>query len=306
MGFKHFLKDNIGWILTGIGTVGSIGTNILVAKETPKVREELEEAGPDASLGEKLKIGIRGYWPALLTEAGTLGCMWGAQAINAGRQAELIKGQAMLLATCGAMATQQQQYREEVRTEVGDKREKELFAEANRKTAELQKQVAYLKKEAGVQLWTMPILPGLVFEESYGDVCNALMHFNRNLTLRGSASVAELYSFLGIPDKVWTTNDSSCSNFGWETYENEVSWGCLYTDFPICEAQLADGRKVNIIHMDIPPYELGLDYGNGACSCDYLYGNTITDPDLFDDYLLTLRNIDIVRAEPPEIMYYSF
>ena len=306
MNIGRFVKENIGWILTGLSTVGSIGTNILVAKETPKVRQEIEEAGPDATMGEKLKIGARGYWPALLTGAGSLGCMWGAQAINAGRQAELAKGQAALMAACGAMATQQRQYREEVRTEVGSEREKQLFEEANRKTAELQKQVATLKKEAGVQLWTMPMLPGIVFEESYGDVCNALMHFNRNLTLRGSASLAELYSFLGIPEKAWQAADSTCSSFGWDSYENEVSWGCMYADFPICEARLADGRKVNIIYMDIPPYELWLDYGNGACSCDHLYGNCVTDPELFEDYLVSLRDIDIVRADPPEITYCNF
>lgn len=306
MSIKDSVRQNAGWILTGLSTVGFIGTNYLVAKETPDVMEELEEAGEDATFIEKLKIIAHGYWPAMLTGAGSLGCTWTAQAINAGREAELIKGQAALMAACSTMSIRQKQYRQEVQNEVGEEREKKIWIEANRKTMELQKEISQLKKEAGVQLWAIPSLPGILFEESYGDVCNALMHFNRNMTLRGWGNLTEIYTFLGIPKGMWKTVDPvdmNCAYYGWDTYENEVSWGCTYTDFPFLDAELANGRKVNVISFDIPPYQLGLDYGNGDCSCDHLYGNAVPDNDLFEDYLRGLRDPAIVRAIPQNISY---
>ena len=304
MAFKDFVKNNLGWILTGTATAGFIATNVLVARETPDVMDKLEKAGEDAGFMDKLKIGAKGYLPAVATGAASLGCMWGAQVFNAGRQAELIREQGMLIAAAGTLAATHRQYREKVREEVGGEREKELFDQARLEAVELRQQLDELKAKNDIQLFALITFPGIVFEGRYGDVCNALMHFNRNLCVSGTAFLAELYTFLGIPEALWKNTDSD--KYGWEAYENEVTWGGSYADFPIKELKTADGRKVSLLEMEIPPYRLGLDYGMSDSSAENLYPPVNTDYRGYEDRLLSFTDPRVIHLDPPYICYAHF
>lgn len=288
MGFvgciPRFLKSYAGWVLTALGTGGMIATVILVGKETPEadyaIREAEwqhklewlrsndvlppvhypeedvapEELPKEASLSwwEKTKIAAPIYLPSILAGTGTLACFWGSQIFNARKQAALT-------AAYGLLLMQFDQYREAIRNEYGDEADKRAFEVSQAEVRRLRGENEKLKKENQPKLYEFASLPGVIFEEKPEKVINALMHFNRNLMLRGSNTLAELYTFTGLPEGCYDQNESAM--YGWQTYENEVDYGCSFVDFMFVRKVNRDGRDVQIISSYIPPYEVDVDYG---------------------------------------------
>lgn len=322
MGFygciPRFIKNHAGWILTALGLGGMTSTVILTARAAPKVDDEIgslqiekwcddiKAAGhwddedpneynpplPELTFGEKFEIAAPHYLPAFLVGLASAGCFIGAQIISQ-------RQNMALLAAYGVLASEFHEYRKDVRKEIGSEREQMIFEANHRKMMEMRKEIERLKKENGPQLYMIACLPNVIFESRPEHISNALMHFNRNLTMRGSADLVELYSFIGIPEDVW--QNLQCDEYGWETYENEVSWGCIYTDFPIRQYTLKDGRVLNCICTDIPPYKLGLDYGSSDSSCDNLYHEWIPEFEQVACWLDTLDEKDILKFEAPDV-----
>lgn len=82
-----------GQIFTGIvNSALTVGTCVLVAKETPKFNADLEalESNPEAKKFDKVKLFLKDYWPALVCGAGSVGTSVGSSIINAKTQANLI------------------------------------------------------------------------------------------------------------------------------------------------------------------------------------------------------------------------
>ena len=286
MGFvgciPRFLKAHAGWILTGLSAAGVVGTAVLVAKEAPEARDAMEEEVlsrmktavderyPDhetiltyeemgeieeevqLTLMEKAEIVLPIYLPAILVGAATIGCMFGAQILN-------VRQQAAMMAAYGTLMAQFDQYRAAIRSEYGEEADKKAYLFSQQEVKRLKNEIREMKKENGPFLYEFASLPGVIFEAKPSQVFNALLHFNRNLVMRGYNTMEELYRFMGIPETCY--NKSQAELYGWQEYENEVGWGIAFTDFNFLEYENSKGYTVNIIYSVIPPYELDVDYG---------------------------------------------
>lgn len=104
-----------------IGVVNSgltIGTCVLVAKETPKYIKAMEELkaanepGNKIKFGKKCKVFFKSYWPAILTGTGSVATQIGGTIIN-------IKSQANLLAAYAGAEKLYKRYGNEVKEKLG-------------------------------------------------------------------------------------------------------------------------------------------------------------------------------------------
>lgn len=302
----RFIKKHAGWILTALGLGGMTGTVILTAKAAPTVERELQnelawkihhkvgsmmeedmrngvnldylmselddesddqmakyydQAETDTKLtfGEKFEIAAPHYLPAFLTGLATAACFVGAQIIN-GRQ------QAALIAAYGLLAQEFGQYREAIKTEYGEEADQKAMAVAQMETAKLKAELLKLKQENGPFLYTIATLPGVIFESAPLHIERALHHFDRNLMLAGGAYESELYDMIGLPESVWNNH---ATEYGWETYENEVTYGVNIGHFKVEQIGMKNDQPLYLIDFWIPPYKMGLDYGLHDSSCDH-------------------------------------
>lgn len=276
----RFLKAHAGWVLTALGSAGLVGTVILTAKEAPEVEECIQEGEinsiekwcketgydvytmgvieefPDEAYlttWEKIKIAFPIYLPAILMGTGTLACFWGAQIFN-------VKKQAALVAAYGSLVMQFDQYREAIKAEYGEEADKKAYAVSQMEVKRLRQEIEKLKEENGPFLYEFASLPGVIIEAKPGDISNGLMHFNRNMQLKGYNDLAELYSFCGVPESCY--DKDLAGEYGWQEYENEVGFGVSYVDFVYRHVKnTPSGRPVIIIDTYVPPYEINVDYG---------------------------------------------
>lgn len=309
-----FLKKYGGWILTGLGCVGFIGTTVLVANESPKVEEAYAEARtqkaielgvlkdeeafskmlseglPELTIREKFDIAAPVYLPAFLVGMTTIGCMIGAQIFNAKQQAALVGAYALL-------ADQFNQYRKEVREEVGEEREKELYILSRQKIKELQAKIKQLETENAPQLYAIATLPGVIFESRPEHIANVFHGMLFNLINCGAFSLEEMYKHIGIPKDVY--NSEEADEYGWDMYENEVTYGQPCVEFEIMDIQRRDGKIIHLISTSVPPYKLGMNYGSTDSSVDYLYEGFNCERAMF----LAQASIDadVERFETPDI-----
>lgn len=311
----RFIKNHASWILTALGLGGMIATVILTAKAAPEVHEEIYCASykdceevtiydankgygmivpKQLSFGEKFEIAAPHYLPAFLTGLASAGCFIGAQIING-------KQQAALIAAYGLLAQEFDGYRYEVRNEIGEERERQIFQANRQKMLAMQDEIKRLKESNDVQTYMITTLPNVTFDLKPGQLDKALYNFNRNVQIRGGAPEAELYEFIGIPRSAWgETYTDEAEKYGWETYENEISWGSHWVDFLIRQIHLKNEKTVNLICPTIPPYRLGLDYGMTASSCDNLHHDCAIDYDDMERWLNSIEGQATVFAEPSD------
>lgn len=80
-------------VLAIIGSIGVVGTSVLVAKETPKANEKLKEINETDAKKKILKQGktiFKSYWPAILCGVGTIGSVAASTIISKKTEASLI------------------------------------------------------------------------------------------------------------------------------------------------------------------------------------------------------------------------
>ena len=318
----RFLKAHGGWVLTALGSLGLVGTVMLVAEEAPKADAELYEADcqhvadwidenhldandiyemdefpkeAHLSVFEKAKIAFPYYIPAILVGTGTLACFWGSQIFN-------VKKQAALISAYGALAMQFDQYREAIRAEHGEEADKKAFEVSRMEVKRLRKEIEKLKEENGPQLWEYASLPGVIFEEKPEHMYKLFMLFNRNILHRGYGTLHELYKGTGIPSSCFNVNDSL--EYGWSEYENEVDWGTPYVDFHVRKVKAKNGVEVNLIETFIPPFNIELDYGFEGDPCENLYPGYNSDE--AEKVIMDIEPNGVVKLEDPdmEIVYF--
>jgi len=259
-----------------------------------QLSENLHNAGecPKLTAMEKVKIAAPIYLPAVLTGAGTLACFWGAQIFN-------VKKQAALVAAYGALAMQFDQYREAIKAEYGEEADKKALEVSRMEVKRLRDEIQKLKDENGPFLYEFSALPGVIFEAKPSQVSNALMHFNRNMTLRGFNSLRELFEFSGIPESCY--DKDLAEQYGWQEYENEVDYGARYVDFSYEQVKNQYGRTVNIIRTYVPPYELDVDYGFEGHVEEHLYDGE--NFGLAEAYAAAIGKNKIVHVDPEHAVY---
>ena len=111
-------KKALPIILSIIGSLGTIGTAILVAKETPKVQEKLKEK-KDISKLECLKILGKGYLPAILTGTATISSITASTIISK-------KTEASLIATTAVLSQGWNRYKYKIKDVLGVEGEKKI------------------------------------------------------------------------------------------------------------------------------------------------------------------------------------
>ena len=107
-------------ILIGIGIAGMVTTTILAVRDTPKalclIEEAKDEKGEELTAVEKVKACWKCYIPAAVTGVLSIGCLIGANSVNARRNAAL--------ATAYKLSeTALSEYKEKVIETIGEKKE---------------------------------------------------------------------------------------------------------------------------------------------------------------------------------------
>lgn len=331
----RFLKAHGGWILTALSAAGFITTTVLVAKETPGaeavISTEIERRIDERIDGYKKEAELKGkdpeswtdeevedlygrafdetppltffermmtagpvYLPAILTGSLTLGCMIGAQIFN-------MKQQAALAAAYALLGQEYAQYRKEIVKEYGKEADQKALKAAKDETKKLRDELEKMKSKNGPFLYTIATLPGVVFKSTPKDIYEALYHFNRNMNL-GDGSLANLYDMIGLPCTLFNDVDgwaeTSAGDYGWDTYENEITYGNCEGAFIINKVGQKDGTPIFMIDFDIPPYKLGLDYGSSDTSVEH--GYEWYCPEEAARIALAISDDELVEFDQPE------
>lgn len=332
MGFygciPRFIKNHASWILTALGLGGMVGTVILTAKAAPKVADEISEEVtqrwyneattgtnteiiycdneqisyhplPKLTFGEKFEIAASHYLPAFLTGLATAACFVGAQIING-------KQQAALIAAYGLLAQEFGQYREAIKTEYGEEADRKAMLIAKQETAKLSAELEKMREENGPFLYTFASMPGIVFDMAPTHMQEVLYHFTRNMVL-GRGSLDELYKLAGLPASVHSNLDwsqSDAAEYGWDTYENEVTYGDPVGYFNIIDiGRSHDGVPVKLIDFSIPPYQLDKDYGQTDSSLDFRY--PAYNPDMAKEFAKGIFEDEVLHPEETELYVQS-
>jgi hypothetical protein len=332
----QLLQKHGGWILTTLSVFGLTGTAVLVANEAPKAQKELEEElhwkihhrvdelmdisekegkDPDSwtddehvklynqaeaettlTFGEKFDIVAPIYLPAFLVWLLTAGCMIGAQVFN-------VRQQTILIAAYGMLSEQYSNYRKNVQQEIGTEKERQIYISSQKQLKALREENAKLREENAPQLYEFATLPGVIFEAKPEHMNNVFYHMMWVMLNSGEFSLKDLYEHVGIPKYCY--NEEDAEEYGWEAYENEISWGSPAVDFSATDIQAQNGQIVHVLNPYYQPYKLGLDYGGNDSSIDNLYSG-------YDYDMAVIRaqqciDLDVEKFEQPELWFqHSF
>ena len=281
----RFLKAHGSLILTILSGLGLVGTVVATANAAPKAKANLEAAAdekaeiaidriheqhPEFSLSEccdeatrtnalaltfweKVDIAAPFYLPVILLGLGTMGCMAGAHILDMKKQAAMTAAYALLEQSFGG-------YRGEIREKYGAEADREAYISSQEKIKRMQDTIKRLEKEKGVYTFAIATAPGLIFRAKMAQVENAFAHFNRNLSMRGSGTLKEMYEFLGLPSNCpLLISGAPDEDYGWNEYLNECNFDYGWVDFRMKEVTSKDGEIVYVIYFDIPPYRLDIE-----------------------------------------------
>ena len=276
----RFLKAHGSLILTILSGLGLVGTVVATANAAPKANDALvvateekaNEIGKAAWMNgegtadecmtrawksttltfwEKVNATAPFYLPVILLGLGTMGCMAGAHILDMKKQAAMTAAYALLEQSFGG-------YRGEIREKYGAEADKEAYISSQEKIKNLQAEVKRLEKLKGVFSFGIATAPGLIFRASMAQVENAFAHFNRNLHMRGYGDLKELHEFLGLPvnNPMISSPTAPDEEYGWNDYENEITYGMAGVDFYFKDVVANSGEIVKVICFPIIPYRL--------------------------------------------------
>lgn len=247
------LQKHSPTILSVLAAGGVIGTAILAVKngrKADKIRDQIIydryedydiETLLDADIDvislnthDKMEI-ASAYIPTISLAAGTIICIFGANALNK-------RNQAMILSAYEMMRNSYNEYRKSLIDLYGEETDKKVVEHmaCYKVAAEYHQQRLDTPDE---KLMFLEPNSGFMFEAYEREVMDAEYHFNRNFTLRGYATLNELWGFLN-PDIPPTEGGDEV---GWD-----MASGILWVDF---EHRLIDrdDQDVFVIDTVFPP-----------------------------------------------------
>lgn len=201
-GVGKTIKKHSPELLTGIGIAGMITSTILAVKATPKalemIEEEKEKREPDEPMKtvDYVKVAWKPYIPAAVTGIAATGCLIGASAVNARRNAALLG--AYQLST-----TAFREYRDKVVETFGEKKEKTVHDAIAKDKVEQnppsQSQVIVTKK--GNTLCYDP-LSDRYFRSDIDKIRRVVNDLNYRMTggMEMYISLNEFYEGVGLPE----------------------------------------------------------------------------------------------------------
>lgn len=202
-------------VLSCLAVIGVAATAVMAGKASIKAFQLLEEKKQEGlSKIEKLKTVAPVYIPACSIAVATIGCIFGANALNKKRQTCIL----------GAFTLVDQMYRDYQR------KARELYGE--NVDQNIKASLAEERFETGAPTETdsdrylfYDELSDRYFWRTMREVMDAEYHLNRNLALRDYASLNEFYEFLGLPP----TTDGE--KLGWNLYIGPEIYGYSWVDF---------------------------------------------------------------------------
>ena len=203
------LKKSLPTLLSCLGAVGVVATAVLAAKATPKAitvikREQIErwddntEEYPEIPLTEKIGLTWRCYIPTIITGMTTIGCIFGANAINKRQQAALLSAYAFIDRSF-------REYKNAVKEVFGDEGYKQVvqhLAVENPVPPAIYGSLTGESFDFGVtddeKHLFYDAFSHRYFNASFSDVLLAELHTNRNFAIGGEVYVHYFYDFLGL------------------------------------------------------------------------------------------------------------
>lgn len=251
------LKKATPTILTCISAAGVVVTVALAVKATPKALKQVETAKKAKTMqnGEKLTrmetIGAcwQCYVPTAITGIATIGCIFGANALNRRQQASLVSAYALV-------SRSYNRYKQKVKEFYGEEAHKKIMKSLAVETST--KPPLYAGGLVGTsslgfedaneeELLFYDAISERYFQATISQVLQAEYHLNRNFALSGGfITLNQFYEFLGI-DGV-----PGGDNVGWM-----VSDGLYWVDFDHQKTVVDDGLngevECYIIDAPFPP-----------------------------------------------------
>lgn len=243
-------------ILTCIGAVGVVATAILAAKATPKALKRIEDAqeAKNAENGEKLTrmetIGACAvcYAPAAITGIATIGCIFGANALNKRQQAALTTAYAML-------SRSYRDYQHSVKKVFGEEGHKKVMENLMVEKTNPPEIIYGAATGAEFSLEGLneekhlfyDMFSDRYFEATPSQVLMAEYHTNRDFAINGGEIPLKVfYDFLGL------STPDDMANLSWY-----VSDYYYWIDFAHTKAMVDDGLNGEVecwvIEMPFPP-----------------------------------------------------
>lgn len=206
---KATLTKHSPEILTGIGIAGWFTTAILVAKETPKALQKLEDAeyekGEDLTVPEKVKATWKCYVPAVALGATSTACLIGASRQN-------FKRNAALATAYNLTKTAFAEYKEKVVETIGEKKEKTVRQKVVKERLDndpVENKKVYLTG-TGTSLCYDVLLKNY-FESDMESIKTAINNVNYQMLSQQYVSVNDLYYELGVKEGAGKIGD----RIGW-------------------------------------------------------------------------------------------
>ena len=237
---KRFLKRNASTILTCVGSAGVLATTVLAVKATPKALDLLEKAkeekGEDLTKLEVVKVAAPSYIPSVLTGAGTIACIFGANILNKRTQAGLTGAYVLL-------DSSYKEYKKKVEEMLGKDAQEEIQAElAKDKYDNID-----IKVEDDTIL-CYDEFSKQYFESTAYKVQYAEYTINRNIQMMGWATLNDFYDLLDIPPI------EGGDLLGWSEGGNLARYWQSWVDFGHSTAIMDDGLECKIVTMFMEPY----------------------------------------------------
>lgn len=244
-------------ILTCVSAAGVVVTVALAVKATPKALKCIDKAkeAKNAENGENLTrmetIGAcwRCYIPAAATGIATIGCIFGANALNRRQQASLVSAYALVSRSFNG-------YKQKVKELYGEEAHKKVMASlaAEKSTkpplyaGSLTQMTSLGFEDAGEEERLFyDAISNRYFQATISQVLQAEYHLNRNFALTGGfITLNQFYEFLGI------SKIQGGDEVGWM-----VSDGLYWVDFDHQKTVVDDGLngevECYIIDAPFPP-----------------------------------------------------
>ena len=255
---KLYLKRSTPTILSCASVIGIVATTVTAIKATPKAVELVKansrinhDGDPYASTKiEVIQSCWRCYIPTVLIGLSTITCILGINVLNK-------RNQASLTTAYGLLNESYQKYRKAANTVFGDNADSKIKVQMAKDayvSADGYSVYSLEDDEEGERILCYDLYSQRYFVGTMAAVLNAQYHLNRNLSLRGYASVNEFYEFLGI-DGIKYGDD-----IGW-SYDQCVEEGILWLDFENSQTIMDDGMKCCVISALWEPtvYDADLD-----------------------------------------------
>lgn len=237
---QHFVKRNASTILTCVGGAGVVATSVMAVKATPKalrlLEQEKEEKGGDLSKLEVVKVAGPVYIPSIVTGITTLACIFSANVLNRRQQAALMSAYALL-------DSSYKDYKKKVGELYGEDAHVNVVGEiAKDKYADddivLDNEMELFYDE----------FAGRYFQSTKYKVQRAIYELNRDIHMRGWATLSEFYEYLDVEN----ADGGEC--LGWSEGGNYEKYWQGWVDFNYHKVVMDDGLECTIMSMFSEPY----------------------------------------------------